>query len=117
MKPAAFGVFETPEPLRPLGKEGTRAWERVWALRRRWIDTDLDIEHVQLLCEAMDERVALRVKVLQSSDWRDRVALRALDAQVNDMLGRLGLTPADRERVSTGGPAEGGKLAALRAAR
>lgn len=118
MKPVGFGAdFEPPEAPRPLGTEGTRAWNRVWNLRRRWIDVDLDLEHVLLLAEAMDERVALRVRVLRANEWRDRVALRALDTQINDMLGRLGLTPVDRERVSTGREVEGGKLAALRAAR
>jgi hypothetical protein len=39
------------------------------------------------------------VKVLRDGDWRDRTALRALDAQVLDCLSLLGFTPVDRARL------------------
>lgn len=113
----SFGA-EIPAPPRPLGTEGTKTWDRVWALRRRWIDTETDIEHVLLLAESMDERVVLRVRVFQNPDnWRDRVALRAIDEQIGRLIERLALTPVDRERINTGEVAENGRLAQLRAAR
>lgn len=84
-------------------------WVRVWALRRPWIDKKTDLDQVTLLCESMDERVMLRLTVLQSGAWRDRVALRQLDSQIAELMGSLGLNPTDRKAVTasiTG--AEGG---------
>lgn len=110
-------AFELPEPARPLGPEGRKSWERIWGLRRAWIERDVDAEHVLLLCESIDERVGLRVRVLRSNDWRDRLGLRALDDQVASLIGQLGLNPADREGITTGVAVGTGKLAQLRAAR
>lgn len=105
----------TPKPPRPLGAEGKKAWTRIWGLRASWIDPDVDLEHVLALCESMDERVALRVKVLRDPDeWRTRNQLRNLDAQIVAMIGALGLNPADRRALQVERPAEG-KLAHLRA--
>ena len=88
-----------PEPLRPLGSEGTKLWERIWTSGARWISQSTDIELVQLVCEAMDERTQLRVTVLRGSDWRDRVALRSLEGDLRGMLSTLGMTPTDRTRL------------------
>lgn len=109
--------FAVPDPPRPLGSEGRRSWDRLWELRRSWIEHDADLEHVLLLCESIDERVGLRVRVLRSNDWRDRLGLRALDDQIAMLLGQLGLNPADREGITTGVAVGTGKLAQLRAAR
>src|SRR4249920_162614 len=73
---------DVPDPPRPLGPEGRKMWERVWQSGRQWVSGGSDLDLVLLLCESMDERVALRVTVLRGSDWRDRVALRALDGQI-----------------------------------
>lgn len=108
---------DPPEPPRTLGAEGRRSWDRLWSLQRGWIERDTDLEHALLMCESVDERVALRIRVLRSNDWRDRVALRALDAQIAGLLGGLGLNPVDREKVDTGASVGTGKLAQLRAAR
>jgi len=114
---AALRAVRVPDPPRPLGEEGRKSWDRLWALRRPWIEADADLEHVLLMCESIDERVGLRIRVLRSNEWRDRVALRALDAQIAGLVGELGLNPIDRERISTGAAVENGKLAQLRAAR
>ena len=107
----------TPEPLRPLGQEGRRLWDRVWEMRSKWIDRDLDVDHVTVLCESVDERVSLRFKVLRDGEWRDRVALRSLDDQIDRMMGALGLNPSDRARMNVAieASAEFDPLAKMRA--
>ena len=90
---------EVPEPLRPLGPPGRALWERVWKAGARWVSPQTDIELLQILCEQIDERAQLRVKVIGEGNWRERKALRALDQQVVAALSLLGLTPADRTRL------------------
>jgi ABC-2 type transport system ATP-binding protein len=63
------------------------------------------------------DRVTLRVRVFQSGEWRDRVALRALDEQVDGALGALGLNPVQRAKLNVQAEAPKGRLAELRAAR
>ena len=88
-----------PVPHRPLGPAGQQFWERVWAVGFTWISPQMDIELLQRVAEQIDERVALRMRVLKQGDWRDRAALRSLDAQVLDCLSLLGFTPVDRARL------------------
>ena len=94
--PAANGV---PTPARPLGVEGERMWVRVWSGGQSWVSPATDIEHVLVLCEAVDERDALRQLVLANGDWRDRVALRQLDSQILSQLSALGFNPVERTRL------------------
>lgn len=96
---AIVGQVDVPEPVRPLGQAGLMFWQRVWAVGFAWISPHTDIELLQMVCEQIDERQALRVRVLRDGDWRDRTALRALDAQVLDCLSLLGFTPVDRARL------------------
>ena len=110
--PAAVGI---PDPLRPLGQEGKRMWDRIWAGAAAWVAPTTDIELVQLTCEAMDERIALRVAVLRGSDWRDRVALRSLEHDLRSMLSALGMTPVDRTRMGVAEVRGVSKLEALQA--
>ena len=111
--PAAVGI---PEPLRPLGNEGKRMWDRIWSSSAAgWIAPGTDVELVQMACEAMDERVALRVAVLRGSDWRDRVALRSVESDLRSMLSALGLTPTDRTRMGVAEVKKQSKLEELRA--
>jgi len=88
-----------PIPHRPLGPAGQQFWERVWNVGFTWISPQMDIELLQVVAEQIDERVALRMRVLKQNDWRDRAALRSLDAQVLDCLSLLGFTPVDRARL------------------
>lgn len=90
---------DLPDPPRPLGPEGTRMWARVWHGGRSWISGSSDLDLVLLLCESMDERLSLRMRVLRGGDWRDRVALRSLDSQIGQMLGQLAFTPVERSRL------------------
>lgn len=77
-----------PQPSRPLGRIGKALWERTW---RSAGSAPVDAEALLVLCEQQDERVALRVKVLQDNHWRSRSALRALDQQIAAGLSALGL--------------------------
>lgn len=93
-------AIEAPTPPRPLGPEGLKLWNRIWDQARTWISPDTDLEMVTLLCESMDERSQLRLQVLRGTgDWRDRVALRSLDGQLQTMLSLLGMSPTDRSKL------------------
>ena len=105
----------TPEPLRPLGQEGRRMWERIWESGGTWVSAKTDIELVQMLCEALDERIALRIQVLRGAEWRERVALRHLERSIQTMLSQLGFTPTDRTRIGAGEMAPTSKLEELKA--
>lgn len=87
-----------PDPPRPLGAAGGALWERAWGHGRAWM-AETDAELLMLTCEQLDERQALRLKVLREGDWRERAALRALDKAVQDGLSMLGFTPTDRTRM------------------
>ena len=91
---------EPPTPPRPLGPEGLKLWNRIWEQGRTWISFNSDLEMVTLLCESMDERSQLRFLVLRGTgDWRDRVALRSLDSQLQTLLSLLGMSPTDRTKL------------------
>ena len=107
-----------PEPLRPLGEEGRALWSRVWSSGASWIAATTDIEVVQILCESMDERQQLREVVMAGgADWRDRVALRNLEAEIKSLLSILAFNPTDRTRLGLGEVRQESKLEALRARR
>lgn len=68
------------EPARPLGPAGRAVWERFAGM--------VDADRLLAACEAVDERVALRIAVLRG-EVKGRAALRALDDRVSDTLDRL----------------------------
>jgi hypothetical protein len=81
-----------------LGEAGKAAWTRTWA-DTPWL-TEVDHGVVLLLAESEDERQALRAGVMAGTGtWRDRVALRQIDAQIRAYLTLLGLTPMARHRL------------------
>jgi len=94
--PAAIG---TPEPPRPLGAAGSELWERIWDRAIHWISPTTDIELALMTCESVDERAALRFRVLAMNDPEERRLLRSLDAQIIQSLSLLGFTPTDRTRL------------------
>ena len=94
--PAAVGV---PEPARPLLRYGREFWDKVWGFGLGWISPNTDAELLLMTCELIDERWNLRVRVMQSNDWRERKALRDLDERVIRNLSLLGFTPADRSKL------------------
>jgi len=95
IEPAVF----VPEPARPLLKYGQEFWDKVWGQGLGWISPNTDSELLLMTCELIDERWNLRVRVMQSNDWRERRALRELDARIISNLSLLGFTPADRSRL------------------
>ena len=97
--PAVPVLVGTPAPLPAgLGEAGQAAWTRTWA-DTPWL-TEADHGVVLLLAESEDERQALRGAVMAGTGtWRDRVALRQLDAQIRAYLTLLGLTPMARHRL------------------
>ena len=87
-----------PDPPRPLGPAGMALWERAWENGSAWIAVT-DLELLLVTCEQVDERQALRLRVLRDNDWRERAGLRALDKCIQDGLGMLGFSPSDRARL------------------
>jgi hypothetical protein len=98
-----LGLAAMPEPHRPLGKAGLELWGRLWTGGASWLRPASDAEAVLLVCEAIDERQALRYRVMSDPDlWRERKALRELEKQINVCLGELGMNPVDRGRLNVG---------------
>jgi hypothetical protein len=90
--------FQIPDPPRPLGAVGLTLWQTC----HQSGPVRGHIEALVLLCEQIDERTDLRMEVIQTKDWRQRAALRALetliDRSLRDMNLRPILTPADDVR-------------------
>jgi hypothetical protein len=92
-------VVSVPDPSRPLLKYGKEFWDKVWGSGLTWISANTDAELLLMTCELVDERWNLRVRVMQSNDWRERRALRELDDRIIRNLSLLGFTPADRSKL------------------
>jgi hypothetical protein len=108
----------TPKPPRPLKASGSKLWERAWRDAITWLSPDSDIELLLIVCELLDERDALRKRVMANASspdiWRDRAGLRALDKQVIDGLALLGFSPTDRARLGVAEVKQEDELAAFR---
>jgi hypothetical protein len=100
---SAIQLFEPatslPEPQRPLLKYGREFWDKVWLNGLQWISPNTDAEILLMTCELIDERWNLRVRVMQSNDWRERRGLRDLDDRIIRNLSLMGFTPADRSKL------------------
>lgn len=92
-------TVSVPDPARPLLKYGREFWDKVWGSGLSWISANTDAELLLMTCELVDERWNLRVRVMQSNDWRERRALRELDDRIIRNLSLLGFTPADRSKL------------------
>jgi hypothetical protein len=92
-------VVSVPDPARPLLRYGREFWDKVWQSGLSWISVNTDSELLLMTCELVDERWNLRVRVMQSNDWRERRALRELDDRIIRNLSLLGFTPADRSKL------------------
>lgn len=72
-------------PSRPLGPAGLDAWHRLAPPDGMPAGALLG-ELVLLVCEQIDEREQLRQTVAEGGHWRDRAALRAIEAQITSTL-------------------------------
>ncbi len=90
-------------------------WESVWRSGAAWVSPSTDYDVVLLIAETSDERAHLRPLVLAGGDWRDRVALRAVESQLVRLWGLLGFSPSDRARLGVGEVERVGVLSELRA--
>ena len=107
-------AHETPEPTRPLGLAGRELWDRVWPAARHWLSPQIDLEALMIVCEQLDERVALRIRVLREGHSYDRRDLRELDRQLMSGLAVLGFTPSDRAKLGLAEVQTRSKLEQLR---
>lgn len=119
---ALAAAVDVPEPPRPLATAGLALWARAWRAARHWLSPETDLELVLIVCEQVDERVQLRVRVLTTTgrgeqEWEDRKALRKLDAAIVSNLSLLGFTPTDRARLGLAEVVAASKLEELRRAR
>jgi len=91
---------QPPRATRPLGAPGQQLWDRAW----RDAQVPPDADALLVLCEQLDERVSLRVKVLREGNWHDRQALRNLDHQVATSLRQLKLDGANHRPMTWPSP-------------
>lgn len=88
------------EPLRPLGEAGKQMWDNIFGAGELWISIRTDTQAVQLVCEQLDRREAMReFTSLNPSDWHASKQLNDLETLIIRNLSLLGLTPADRTRL------------------
>lgn len=87
---AAPSAPTVPEPARPLRLAGLQLWTQVHQFGK----PTGTMESLLILCEQLDERSALRLRVLQHNDAKDRAGLRAIEEQIVKGLRELGLVPA-----------------------
>ena len=80
------------EPPRPLGPVGLQVWSAA-------LEDHEPTEGLLVLCETIDERISLRLRVLRESDVEDRRALRDLDAWIAHASFVLGLADGPVEIV------------------
>jgi len=103
-------VAEIPAAPDTLGDAGQRAWERLWTAGQAWLSPATDLDVLTRLCEAHDEREAMRDQVAQDGymvtgsmgQLRAHPLLseiRALESQMTKWESLCGFTPTDRARL------------------
>ncbi len=104
---AATGVPKAPETLQETGQA---LWKRVWSAGHAWLSPDADSVLLTMLCEAADEREAIRAELEDTgrtfTTAKGYVAphpligqLRTLEHQMTQWLSLLGFSPTDRARL------------------
>ena len=93
-------VSAIPEPLKPLSGSGLDLWDRTWQRGFSWLSANTDVQLLQMVCEQLDERDALRAYVMHNIEaWHERSALRELEKSIRSNLSLLGFTPTDRMKL------------------
>ncbi|MGW1892135.1 phage terminase small subunit P27 family [Streptomyces sp. NPDC002004] len=103
-------VADIPPAPDTLGETGIRAWERLWTAGQAWLSPTTDLDLLTRLCEAHDEREAMRDQVAQDGymvpgSMGQRRAhpllseIRAIESQMTKWESLCGFTPTDRARL------------------
>ena len=103
-------VASIPPAPDSLGEAGARVWDRVWTAGQAWLSPATDLDVLTRLCEAHDEREAMRDQVAQDGymvagsmgQMRAHPLLseiRALESQITKYESLCGFTPTDRARL------------------
>lgn len=95
-----------PEPSRTLGTAGAKEWTRVWQEARWWLSGS-DAHAVLLYCEAVDDYVIARHRLIaiqvgeetEMQEWRARKQVKDAREQVTSLAARLGLDPVSRSEL------------------
>jgi len=95
-----------PEPHRKLDPEyGLKLWNQIWSSGAGWLKQNMDTELVLMLCEAMQERIMLKIMLQNNQSlWRERRALREVDRLIISLLAQIGFTPDERGMLNTSEP-------------
>ncbi|CCB74965.1 MULTISPECIES: phage terminase small subunit P27 family [Streptomycetaceae] len=93
-----------------LGEAGRTAWDRLWTAGQAWLSPTTDLDVLTRLCEAHDEREAMRDQVaadgymVPGSMGQMRAhpllsEIRAVESQITKYESLCGFTPTDRARL------------------
>lgn len=99
-----------PKPPESLGGTGREVWSRLWIAGQAWLSTTTDSDVLTRLCEAHDEREAMREQIAQDGfmvegsrgQLRPHPLLshvRALEGQMTIWETVCGFTPAARSKL------------------
>jgi P27 family predicted phage terminase small subunit len=103
-------VAHLPPPPATLSNVGVAVWERLWTAGQAWLSPATDLDILTRLCEAHEERDALREAIAEegymvTGSMGQRRAnpllseVRALEAQMTKWESLCGFTPTDRARL------------------
>lgn len=103
-------VASVPHPPDSLGDAGKLVWDRLWTAGQAWLSMTTDADVLTRLCEAHDEREAMRDQIavdgymVSGSQGQPRphpllAHLRALEAQMTRWEIECGFTPAARSKL------------------
>lgn len=103
-------VASIPPPPDTLGDKGVQVWDRLWTAGQAWLSPATDLDLLTRLCEAHDEREALRDAIadegyMVTGSMGQRRAnpllsdLRSLESQMTKYESLCGFTPTDRARL------------------
>ncbi|WP_202236555.1 phage terminase small subunit P27 family [Actinacidiphila reveromycinica] len=103
-------VADLPPAPGTLGDVGRAVWDRLWTAGQKWLSPTTDLDILTRLCEAHDERDAIREAIADAgymvpgSMGQQRANpllshLRALESQMTKWESLCGFTPTDRARL------------------
>lgn len=121
-------VATVPPAPAALGEAGRAAWDRLWTAGQAWLSLTTDLDILTRLCEAHDEREAMREQIavdgymVTGSMGQQRVnpllsEVRALETQMTKYESLCGFTPSDRSRLGYAEVKRASKLDELLARR